>query len=104
MTTRRADILLIACATVFLVPPTQGGARSAQPRLEARIAELKAKTAALVAAARPRLRALSPPQPLAPPPPIWRVPGALTSCKDCTGCPQMVVIPAGEFTMGSPPS
>jgi formylglycine-generating enzyme required for sulfatase activity len=24
--------------------------------------------------------------------------------KDCADCPQMVVIPAGEFTMGSPPS
>ena len=31
-------------------------------------------------------------------------PGALAEFKDCAVCPQMVVIPAGEFTMGSPPS
>ena len=29
---------------------------------------------------------------------------ARTEFKDCAGCPQMVVIPAGEFTMGSPAS
>ena len=26
------------------------------------------------------------------------------SLKDCPGCPEMVVIPAGEFLMGSPPN
>jgi formylglycine-generating enzyme required for sulfatase activity len=31
-------------------------------------------------------------------------PGAGTEFRDCDGCPKMVVIPAGEFTMGSPPS
>jgi formylglycine-generating enzyme required for sulfatase activity len=30
--------------------------------------------------------------------------GAPAEFKDCDGCPRMVVIPAGEFTMGSPPS
>ena len=75
-----------------------------QAKLEADIAELKAKTAALVASALARLNALSPQQRLSAPPAIWRVPGALTEFKDCAECPQMVVIPAGEFTMGSPPS
>jgi formylglycine-generating enzyme required for sulfatase activity len=28
--------------------------------------------------------------------------GAGTSFTDCTGCPEMVVVPAGNFTMGSP--
>jgi formylglycine-generating enzyme required for sulfatase activity len=102
--TARAYILLIACAMISLAPPTRGDARPAQPKLEARIAELKAKTAALAASTRARLDALSPPQRLAAPPAVWRVPGALTAFKDCAGCPQMVVIPAGEFTMGSPPS
>jgi formylglycine-generating enzyme required for sulfatase activity len=106
MTPRAAHILLIACAIVSFAALSQGHAvaRPAQPKLEARIAEFKAKTAALVAAARPRLDALSPPQRLAAPPAIWRVPGALAAFKDCTGCPRMVVIPAGEFTMGSSPS
>jgi formylglycine-generating enzyme required for sulfatase activity len=104
--TARARILgIIACA-MSVVPQTQGhaGARPAQPKLEARIAELKAKTAALVASAQARLDTLSPQQRLSAPPAIWRAPGALTEFKDCAGCPRMVVIPAGEFTMGSAPS
>jgi formylglycine-generating enzyme required for sulfatase activity len=78
--------------------------RPAHAKLEAGIAELKAKTAALVANARTRLDTLSPQQRLSAPRAIWRVPGALTEFTDCAGCPRMVVIPAGEFTMGSPPS
>jgi len=74
-------------------------ARPAQPKLEAKVANLKVKTAALVASARARLDALSPQQRLSAPPAIWRVPGALTAFRDCANCPQMVVIPAGEFTM-----
>jgi formylglycine-generating enzyme required for sulfatase activity len=100
--TARARLVIIAVAMLAL--PTPGGARPPQPKLEARIAELKAKTAALVASARAQLEALSPQQRLAAPPAIWRVPGALAAFKDCAGCPQMLVIPAGEFTMGSPPS
>ena len=30
------------------------------------------------------------------------LPKAGTSFTDCTGCPEMVVVPAGSFTMGSP--
>jgi formylglycine-generating enzyme required for sulfatase activity len=30
--------------------------------------------------------------------------GAATPFKDCAQCPEMVVVPAGAFTMGSPPS
>jgi formylglycine-generating enzyme required for sulfatase activity len=30
------------------------------------------------------------------------VPGGLAEFTDCVGCPPMVVVPAGEFTMGSP--
>jgi len=97
---------IITCAIISVALQTQGyaGSRLAQPKLEVRIAELKAKTAVLVGSARPHLDALSPEQRLSAPPTIWRVPGALTEFKDCAGCPQMVVIPAGEFTMGSPPS
>jgi formylglycine-generating enzyme required for sulfatase activity len=98
----RASILVIACAMLAL--PAQGSAGPAQPKLEARIAALKAKTAAQVASARAHLDALSPQQRLSAPPEIWRVPDALATFKDCAGCPQMIVIPAGEFTMGSPAS
>src|SRR5262249_60665534 len=64
----------------------------------------EAARAALVAAGLPPLEALSPQKRLAAPPVVWAAPGALTEFKDCEACPQMVVIPAGEFTMGSPPS
>jgi formylglycine-generating enzyme required for sulfatase activity len=103
MTTRRAHILLMACTGISLASAT-AQARPVQPKLETRIQDLKAKTVALVASARAALDALTPQQRLAAPPAIWRVPGALTAFKDCAGCPQMVVIPAGEFTMGSPPA
>ena len=79
-------------------------ARAAHEKLEARIAVLKERTAELVSSGRARLETLSLQQRLSAPTLVWRVPGALTEFKDCTGCPRMVVIPAGEFTMGSPPS
>ena len=75
-----------------------------RPSLEAELADLKAKSTASVASALPRLAARSPQERLAAAPEIWRVPGALTEFRDCAGCPHMVVIPAGEFTMGSPPA
>jgi formylglycine-generating enzyme required for sulfatase activity len=104
--TARAHILLVACAMISVGLPAPGDAagRPARPKLEARIAELKAKTAALAASAQVRLDALSPQQRLSAPPVIWKVPGALAEFKDCTDCPRMVVIPAGQFTMGSAPS
>ena len=106
MTTRSRTLGITACVVISVALLTQGlaEARPAQPKLEARIAELKTKTAALVASARPALDALTPQQRLSAPPAVWRVPGALAAFKDCAGCPQMVVIPAGEFTMGSPPA
>src|SRR5436853_7346757 len=73
-----------------------------RPNIETELAELKAKTAAVIAAALPRLAALSPSERLAAAPEIWRVPGAVTEFKDCANCPHMMIVPAGEFTMGSP--
>lgn len=31
-------------------------------------------------------------------------PGAATAFQDCADCPQMVIVPPGEFVMGSPPT
>jgi formylglycine-generating enzyme required for sulfatase activity len=70
--------------------------------LEAKIANLKAETAALIASARTALDALTPEQRLAAPPAIWRASRALREFRDCGDCPTMVVVPAGEFTMGAP--
>ena len=97
-------LLIVVGVLSALAQPLEGKTRAVGPKLEAQIAALKVKTAALVAPARTELDALSPQQRLAAPPAIWRVRGALTEFRDCTRCPQMVVIPAGEFTMGSPPS
>ena len=71
--------------------------------LQAEIAGIKAETAALVASGRAALDALTPEQRLAAPPAIWRTSHALREFRDCGDCPTMVVVPAGEFTMGAPP-
>ena len=82
--------------------------QAAHPNVEAQIGEMKAKTAALVAAYRARAALAALPAPLDPdasaPPVILRVPGALTELWDSPDSPQMAVIPAGEYTMGTPPS
>jgi formylglycine-generating enzyme required for sulfatase activity len=102
---QRAHIFGIACAIIAFALNTHGTlAGPAQSKVEARLAQLKAKTATLVASARARLDSLSAQERLSAPPVIWSIRGAPTEFKDCTGCPQMIVIAAGEFTMGSPPS
>jgi formylglycine-generating enzyme required for sulfatase activity len=103
----RAPILAIVAAIVSVAAHAQRSDTTdplVRPSLETELAELTAKTAAVVAAALPRLAALSSQERLAAPPEIWRVPGAVTEFKDCAGCPHMMIIPAGEFTMGSPPA
>lgn len=52
------------------------------------------------------LKAL-PPRPVIDPildaaPVVWRVEGVGTNFQDCANCPEMVIVPAGVFTMGSP--
>ena len=101
---RSLSLPLVVFGIVPLVAQAEGnkGARPTQQELEAQIATLKAETAALVASA--RLGAISQQQRISAPPVVFRVPGALAEFKDCTDCPQMAVIPAGEFTMGAPAS
>ena len=95
---------LMVSGTVPVVGQAEenGGTGPTHQELEAQIASLKAETAALVASA--RLESPSQQQRLSAPPVIFRVPGGLAEFKDCTDCPQMTVIPAGEFTMGAPAS
>ena len=78
--TARARIPIIVGAMIANAGPTQGhvAAHPAQPKLEAQIAKLAARTVALVAAAR---SPQSPQQRLSAPTVIWRVPGALPSSR-----------------------
>jgi formylglycine-generating enzyme required for sulfatase activity len=97
---RSLGLPLMVSVIVPLAAQAQGNTGTTPTQLEAQIATLKAETAALVVSA--RLEAPSQQQGLSAPPVIFRVPGALAEFKDCPDCPQMVVIPAGEFTMGAP--
>ncbi len=106
-----AAMLLLCCGggTVTAQNPSQTRsvpppANDAETKLDARIAGLKTKIAELVASALAPLNALSPNQRLSAPPVVWGGPGALTEFEDCDDCPRMAIVPAGEFTMGSPPS
>jgi formylglycine-generating enzyme required for sulfatase activity len=96
---------IIVCAAIAVASGVHDVAASpAQSKLDARLAEIKTRTSTLVSSARARLDTLSAQERLSAPPAIWKVRGPLTAFKDCAGCPQMTVIPAGEFTMGSPSS
>jgi formylglycine-generating enzyme required for sulfatase activity len=97
-------LAIVAGTTFALAQGAQSDARPIRARLESDFAQLKAKTAGLIASARQRLDAMPEKERLAAPPEVWRVDGAGKQFRDCTRCPVMVVIPAGEFTMGSPPS
>jgi formylglycine-generating enzyme required for sulfatase activity len=37
------------------------------------------------------------------PPRIFRIAGAIDTVVDCATCPELAIVPAGEFTMGAPP-
>ena len=50
----------------------------------------------------PKVASADPAVPLPPPAPIRRRSG--DTIKDCESCPEMIVVPAGSFTMGSPAS
>ncbi len=70
---------------------------ASHPNAEAQIAALKVKTASLALADQSRT---APPESWQ----IWRVNGAIGEIVDCRDCPDMVVVPAGRFLMGSPAS
>jgi formylglycine-generating enzyme required for sulfatase activity len=98
------SLAIVSCAGMLAAADSRHRARAAEPDVESQLAQIKKQTEALVSADRPRFAGLSPQERLSWPPVIWRVPGAITEFRDCADCPQMIVIPAGDFTMGSPAS
>jgi formylglycine-generating enzyme required for sulfatase activity len=97
-------VVTAAAIGAALMLQADAAARKREPKLEAHLAQIKTETAALVAAGLEKLKDLSAKDRLAAPPAIWQVGGPRTEFKDCEKCPPMVVVPAGDFTMGSPPS
>ena len=69
--------------------------QAAHPNPDAEIAQVKARTAALVAAAAPMGG-------IDQPPVVWRTSKTPLTLWDGPAYPQMTVVPAGEYTMGSP--
>ena len=68
----------------------------ANPFMMRQVADVKAGTVALLAAAPAKLA------PVDAPPAIWRVPSKLPFILDNPLAPRMVVVPAGEVTLGAP--
>jgi formylglycine-generating enzyme required for sulfatase activity len=89
-------VSVVAAAEPPAAPAAYPAWKTAHPHLEADIKALKVKTAAMVAAAGAMKPAID------PAPVIWRVTGAVSEVWEGPALPQMVVIPAGEYTMGSP--
>ena len=94
-----AGAMGVAFATNADVLGRYGAWAKAHPNPEAEIADLKAKTDALVQADLGQ-----PEPPPSGPSVIWRVKGAIGDIVDCPDCPDMVVVPAGQYLMGSPDS
>ena len=73
-------------------------ARQAEQERKAEEAR-KAEEEAAARAKETQVAVLVPPAPVAPPAPQYK-PG--DTFRDCDNCPEMVVVPAGSFTMGAP--
>jgi formylglycine-generating enzyme required for sulfatase activity len=86
---------LFYAATAAAAALIAGAALAAS--VDGQIADLKAKTKAIVAKQAPLSQTEAA---LDAPAKIWRVPGALTTLKDGPDAPEMVIVPAGEYTMG----
>src|SRR5437763_1754822 len=90
---------ILMAGGAFAASPQDGYAawKAAHPKAGAEIAAVKAKTAAMIKVrAAPEQSEASFDKPAV----IWRIPGAIASVWDGPDAPEMVVIPAGEYTMG----
>ena len=98
---RRSVSAVTLCASLLAVAVGAAGyaAQPAPPSTAAAIADLKTRTATLVGAAAPLDTS---PAGVDRPTVIWRTPGAGLAFRDGPDAPEMVVVPAGEYTMGSP--
>jgi formylglycine-generating enzyme required for sulfatase activity len=103
----------IAGASGAAAPPTREAAyaawKAAHPNPDAEVAALKARTAelidsyvAFIPAITPELQPSTRELRLDRPTVTWKVAGGIKEVWDFADAPQMVVIPAGEFSMGSP--
>src|SRR5690349_2848064 len=92
---RHVPFALALCLAACTASPDD--AAVAPAGTETALSQLKSATAALVAAAPEAANAA-----VDAPPVIWRVPGAIQNFRDCPDCPEMVVVPAGSFSMGAP--
>lgn len=81
----------------FLAVPVVSGANSADVKTERAIASLKSAVAAKVKALPPLSKELD------AAPIILHTPGHIAALRDHADAPEMVIVPAGEFTMGDEP-
>jgi formylglycine-generating enzyme required for sulfatase activity len=92
-------LLVLALAARAGEPPAAPAAfaawKTAHPQAEASLKALKAKSAALVTAA-------GPVAPVDRPATLWKVADGPKEIWDAAFAPQIVVLPAGEYTMGAP--
>src|SRR5579859_849840 len=100
MITDRALAFAIRMCCAF--PCAAAAAESTSAELQSLFTDIKARTQALITSQQTSAPPSSLQQRVAAPPISWKVSTAPTEFRECTECPVMVVLPAGEYTMGAP--
>jgi formylglycine-generating enzyme required for sulfatase activity len=100
MTIARGPIAVMSICCILFFGLASAAGQSADLNLQSLFSDIKARTRALMTSE----PSSNPNQRVSAPPVLWVVPGTRTEFKECAECPVMVVIPAGEYTMGSPPT
>ncbi|MFM9847387.1 MAG: SUMF1/EgtB/PvdO family nonheme iron enzyme [Hyphomicrobiaceae bacterium] len=95
----RACLAATGCG---VAAPVAAADTSEMDRLRAEVERLRRERQAALAASQAAAAPAQPPRPTAPADAVAAlVPGSGKSARDCLECPEMVVAPAGPFTMGS---